>query len=729
MTAPEDFMAPSGEDNEGFLMDQSPSSEESPPDWFDEAPPLEAYEGVPAEADLSGGYRSGFDSGEITFAVVERFLLPSIEDEKRIVQGLNPEQSVAVTLAANAGPVLVLAGAGTGKTSVLTRRIAYIHKCGADPRQILAVTFTNKAAREMKERLQKLGVHPLPVVGTFHGIGNLILRQCPDAAGVRKNFTIMDDSDMKTLWKRLFVAPKGTAPDTARVQLAHGDLRTQDMERAMFALKERGMRYYDAKQWEHVKLDYDGCLRGLSAAQDPISWVGKMLNLYEEERKRLNLVDFTDLVSASLVAMRDSEPGKRWAARFSHVLVDEFQDTSEIQFRWATTILSGRPGGEKAQNIFAVGDDSQSIYAFRGAKIGNMESYVQRFGAIEIMLEQNYRCGSDILKAANLLIAHNPGGDRKKLWTNGAAGQVECRFFGRDSDEAEWLAKHAQDARANRETAILVRTRASMIPIMTAVRRYGLQYRVVGAQDFFDRREIRDAMALLRFAANQDDLLSFARAALLFDGVGKGTIDKLVSACRSANQSILKLCANHKSVKIQAIASAFHEIDGHSKAEEAMARLAKDSGLAEACLADEDLMRMQNLKEFIEMAGQFGIISDFLEEMTLFAEKKDADEGLTVSTIHAAKGLEWDRVYLPALSQGHLPSERADMTNEEIVANLEEERRLMYVAITRAKHGLFVSSADSRMLHGSIIRCKPSQFLYESELVRQIVKEPAQRVA
>jgi DNA helicase-2/ATP-dependent DNA helicase PcrA len=690
---------------------------------------LEAYQGeaIPDEEDASSVAESSLEfSGA---SLPPRFVVPLLSEEQRIVENLNIDQRSAVTLSANAGPVMVFAGAGTGKTAVLTRRIAYLHACGVDPRQILAVTFTNKAAREMKERLQKLGVNPLPLVGTFHAIGLRILKRCPEAAGVDHRFTVMDESDTKALWKRLFVLPKrkeGKEPPPRaphfKLQLNQDDDRIPMFEKAMFQLKERGIRSSKDVTDEFVA-----------------AHMFDMLKVYEAERMRLNMVDFSDLISASLHAIQKTEIGKRWASMFTHVLVDEFQDTSSLQFEWATSILSGRPGGKEAQNLFCVGDDNQSIYSFRGAVIENISRFVKEFKAIEVMLEQNYRCGSHILDAANRLIARNPGGSRKRLWTDSTSGSVQFRKFPRDSDEARWIAEDVRGSKLAERSAILTRTRAAMIPIMTALRFTSVAYHVVGAQDFFDRREIRDAMALLRLAANPADELSFARVALMFPGVGKTTVDKIVQVAKETGEPAASICLKHSSPKIQAVGAAFEGMSHESPAEKTILALVHSSGLWEECTNDEDQMRIVNLKEFIEMGGQFGIVGEFLEEMTLFSEKKGKEDGVTVSTIHAAKGLEWDRVYLPALCQGHLPSERIevstkdDITPEKIARkqkeNLEEERRLMYVAITRAKRYLSTSWSTTRLIHGQIIKTTKSQFISEAGLGDYLIRTDTARAA
>lgn len=611
---------------------------------------------------------------------------------------LNPEQQKAVSLPIDIGPVMVLAGAGTGKTSVLTKRIAYLCANGVDPSKILAVTFTNKAAKEMKERLKKMSVPSSSMLGTFHSIGLKVLKRCPEAAGVRAGFTVMDEDDTKRLWRSIFLVDDCKDIVAGSVKMIKGDKDIKKFMELMFAEKDRGVRVASAMPGSHLEQS-----------------VGKMLDIYEAERKKLNRVDFADLISASLEAINNFKEGREWADGFTHVLVDEFQDTSKLQFKWVTSIL----GGEKTtQQLFAVGDDNQSIYSFRGANIENIARFVKDYKAKEIMLEQNYRCGSGILAVANRLIAENVNGDRKKLWTQNAIGQVTLLAFQSDRQESAAIAEELRTHDALADCAILVRTRGAMISLAQALRSAGVEYHIVGAMDFFDSKEIKDAMSLIRFAVNHHDSLSFGRMAGIFPGIGNKTILAAINDADSSQMSLLGVCSQNK--KLVNIYEAFKEIDADSNSTNATQHLVEVSGLLRECEKSDEPIRFTNVKEFCLLAGQFSTLTEFLEEMTLFSEKENRQKGVTVSTIHAAKGLEWERVYLPVLNEFHLPITRefgvdADSRHDEFMSR-EEERRLMYVAITRAKRELFVSYPGSRMIHGQIESVRPSRFLKEAGL-------------
>jgi len=618
---------------------------------------------------------------------------------KSIIDGLNAEQQQAVSLPVDTGPVMVLAGAGTGKTSVLTKRIAYLCAHGVSSSAILAVTFTNKAAREMKERLIAMGIPHGVMIGTFHSIGLRILKRCPEAAGVTAGFTVMDEDDTRKLWKDLFVAGKDEVVSPGSVKLSKWDNDIKKFMTAMFSAKERGMRSSDPNPATTFEQS-----------------VGRMLDIYETERKKLNRVDFSDLISASLDAIQSYPSGRAWADQFTHILVDEFQDTSKLQFAWATSILRDE---KKSQHIFAVGDDSQSIYSFRGANIENISRFVVDYGAVEIMLEQNYRCGSLILQAANNLIAVNINGDKKKLWTENGTGEVRMLEFQNDRAEAAQIAEELSAVDDLKKCAVLVRTRGAMIPIVQAFRSLRIEHHVVGAMDYFDAKEIKDAMSLVRFAVNHQDSISFQRMGAVFHGVGKKTILAAVEEASGAMMSILDICAQNK--KLHAIYEAFKDINGDSDATLSVRHLVEVSGLMDECRGSDEYHRVQNVNEFCSLAGQFGTLGEFIDEMTLFSEKDTRENGVTVSTIHAAKWLEWERVYIPVLNEAHLPITREMGTDPESkhleFMSREEERRLMYVAITRAKRYLTVSFPKFRMVNGQTESAKPSRFLKESGLL------------
>lgn len=666
----------------------------APPSWADEEIPISAYtpedeinDDIADDIDFMYGLQGDGEhkpkkTYESTF--------------EKITDNLNEQQLKAVTLDKNIGPVMVLAGAGTGKTAVLTRRIAHMVADGVSPRRILAVTFTNKAAKEMKERLKIFDVEPPPLVGTFHSIGLRILKIEPEAAGVKKNFTVMDESDCDALWKRLFIVKKDEVPNPYKYQFRHNDDSALNFKKMMFDYKEKGVR--------SSRTNIDGLNADVLA----------MLDIYEEARKEMNLVDFSDLISASLLALNGNGKAREWADRFTHLLVDEFQDTSAVQYDWCKSLLIH--GDKTERNIFCVGDDNQSIYSFRGAVVKNIDTFVRDFKAIEIKLEQNYRCKKEILSNANRLIANNPNGDKKRLWSTFSGGRVECRAFKKDMEEAFWIAADIRIKKDFEHTAVLLRTRGAMVVILNYLRQLGIPYQVVGAQDFFDKKEIRDSIALLRFATNPKDHLSFIRSANLFQGVGKTSVDRIVKGALDNDISIVDICANSSNEKIKRIGQIFSKIKPESDASKSLEFLIREVGLNE--MYQEEPERIASMKELVEMAGSAANLKSFLEQITLFAEKKESRMGVTVSTIHAAKGLEWKSVYLPALSEGHLPSYRPDEydTREEEMEQIREERRLMYVAITRAKQDIYASWSSSRMMFGRPMDVSPSRFLRESGL-------------
>ena len=661
--------------------------------FFDEANDVAPYIGYSSPEQPFNDQPDDFPSNEV----------PAISVAE-ILEGLNNQQKDAVSLPIMAGATMVLAGAGTGKTSVLTKRIAYLVSQGVNPQAILAVTFTNKAAREMKERLIKLGI-PIPPMGTFHQIGMRILKICPYAAGVKRGFTPSDSTDSEAMWKKLFLAPTGHVIQPNEMLFYRNDKQNWGVYmKTMFKLKEMGVE--EAAKIQHGDLPPEVDAHSM----------GRILNQYEIERKKCNKVDFADMIWASLFAIKETHDGQIWASRFTHVLVDEFQDTSRLQFEWATSILARQYPNKADQNLFCVGDDCQSIYAFRGAVVNNINRFIHDYKAETVMLEQNYRCKSLILKAANNLIRNNKDGDRKKLWSVQPDGLVEYQAFADDRLEAAAVAASlaAKSPKEWEDCAILSRTKAALIPITKALRASRIAHHIVGATDYFNSAAIRDAMSLARFAGNHADAISFIRAASLVKGIGKKAIESVIDAYDETGEPILVLCRNNS--KMAKIAALFDGINNESNPAPALRHMINEAGLYE--IYQDEEANVKNLTELIEIAGQFKSVQEFLEDVTISTERADEKAGVTLSTIHSAKGLEWGSVYLPALSEGHLPM----LNNEE--GGIAEERRLMYVAITRAKHELHTSFARSRMTFGSFQDGQVSQFVTEAGLVPTLSSAP-----
>lgn len=661
--------------------------------YVPEIPPdMDAYFSECADAGVNDGYSQQYVGLPVVDTAVNDPTLLGDDFRKNLLDGLNECQAGAVSLSVDAGPVMVLAGAGSGKTAVLTKRIAWLVSRGVNPKSILAVTFTNKAAKEMKERLHKLGAGQ-PQMGTFHQIGLKIIKMCPEIIGVRSGFSISDSHDAKQMWRNLFVVSDKEGVKSGELKFIKSDKNLwSQYETAMFKAKDAGVRSAaELKPCGDEAIDMHD--------------LGRIVDAYETERKRCNKVDFADMIAGSLLAILENPAAQRWAAGISHVLVDEFQDTSDLQFEWATSILGRK---HLKQNLFLVGDDCQSIYAFRGAKVANIDKFISGYSAHQVLLEQNYRCGSKILDAANSLIKNNKGGDRKRLWTENKAGEVVVEKFYRDDEEAAWIATNISSLARERgqdAVAVLLRTKAAMMPVARALRERQIVHHIVGATDFFKTKEVRDALSLLRLVVNPMDTISFTRAAEIFDGVGKKAVFEAVKKADALGVSPIDVA--HESKKLMPVALLYEGCTSNDPARATASRLICDSGLMAQCSEGGEEVRLRNILEFIEIAGQFETVGVFMEEITLFAESSNDLGGVTLSTIHAAKGLEWDRVYLPAVCEGHLP-----MANNEDGGE-DEERRLMYVAITRARRSLKVSFARRRMINGKVEDARVSKFIGE----------------
>lgn len=597
---------------------------------------------------------------------------------------------------------MVLAGAGSGKTRVLTTRIAWLISTGqVSPTGLMAVTFTNKAAREMLTRLTAL----LPLntrgmwVGTFHGLCNRLLRAHHREAGLPQQFQILDSQDQLSAVKRLL---KTLNVDTERFE-------PRRVQAFINANKEAGLRAAQV------------------AAEDPYS--RRLVELYAEydaQCQREGVVDFAELLlRAYELLQRNALLREHYQMRFRHILVDEFQDTSRLQYQWLK-LLKG-PGSA----LFAVGDDDQSIYAFRGANVGNMGEFLQDLGlSAPILLTQNYRSVSTILDAANAVIAHNRNRLGKNLWTEAGAGEPIYHYEALDdADEARFVVEEAQqlkrDGRNWSDLAVLYRANAQSRAIEHALFSAGIPYRVCGGQRFFERAEIKHALAYLRLLANPDDDGAFLRVVNFpARGVGARTLEALDGAARRAGVSLWQAaCAGGAKNKgltgfVQLIESLRAEVAGLPLAEVVAVTIAR-SGLIEHYTHERDGKdRIENLRELTNAAVAFAAESEtqdlaaFLTHAALEAGEHEAgahQDAVQLMTVHAAKGLEFDTVFITGLEEGLFPHENA-LTE---VDGLEEERRLMYVAITRARRRLYLTHARMRRLHGQPRYGLPSRFLEE----------------
>jgi DNA helicase-2/ATP-dependent DNA helicase PcrA len=617
------------------------------------------------------------------------------------LEHLNPEQLAAVTLPDE--HALILAGAGSGKTRVLTTRIAWLAKAGrVTPANVLAVTFTNKAAREMLTRVSAmLPVNPRGMwMGTFHGLANRMLRAHHREAGLPQAFQILDSQDQLAAIKRLL---KGMNVDEDRFP-------PRDLQWFINGQKEEGVRAASV-------------VTGDDIARRQV----ELYAAYDEQCQREGVVDFPELLLRSYELLRNNEIlREHYSRRFRHILVDEFQDTNRLQYRWLR-LLAG-----SSAFIFAVGDDDQSIYTFRGANVGNMADFERDYRVTKVIrLEQNYRSHGNILDAANALIANNKNRLGKNLWTSAGKGEPLRVFEGEsDNDEARWLVEEVQalarDGTRLTHVAVLYRSNAQSRVLEHALFSQGVPYRVYGGLRFFERAEIKHALAYLRMVAMPEDDNAFLRVVNFPPrGIGTRTVEQLQEAAKLKGVSLFKAIEGKAEIFKKLIEQMHSETKG-LPLPEVVEHVVARSGLIEHYKNErEGADRVENLSELVNAAAGFteearetepGEAVDpliaFLTHAALEAGEHQAGEGqdaLQLMTVHSAKGLEFDAVFLTGLEEGLFPHEQS--ANER--DGLEEERRLAYVALTRARNRLYLSHAQTRMLHGQTRYNVPSRFLEE----------------
>ena len=618
-------------------------------------------------------------------------------------EGLNQEQKKAVETLG--GAVLILAGAGSGKTKTLTHRIANLIASGVSEREILAVTFTNKAAKEMRNRLFKL-LNPkvfdeaprtfMPYMGTFHSICVKILRIENEALGLSKNFVIYDMDDQLYLIKR---AMKELKIDTKY-------LKPKSAQSVISSTKNAGetVESFEA-----------------SAIYPNQKNIAKVFKLYEKYKADSMALDFDDLLlkTAELFETH-KEVRKKWQQKFKHILIDEYQDTNHIQYRLVKALVN------EERNICVVGDDWQSIYSWRGADFTNILNFERDFpGATVIKLEQNYRSTGNILKASQKVIGFNKTRTDKNLFTEAGDGEpVDIENLPDESAEAKYVAfKILGEMRKNRnysDFAVLYRTNAQSYNFEKAFLDTHIPYKIVGGVRFYDRKEIKDVLAVLKILVNPRDRVSLERVCKnILSGVGPASISKLITALDisssnsplieedlslavsgKARASILKLQNFLKSVNL---ADAPAEITLNVIQKFSLTELVQDGTPS----GDE---RVENLNMIVSNASQFSNLEDFLSEAVLMSssDEESAKNSVTLMTLHAAKGLEFPVVFIVGMEEGLFPSIRDD--NE---AEIEEERRLAYVGMTRAREKLYLSFASSRYSMGQKSYNMPSRFLTE----------------
>ena len=625
-----------------------------------------------------------------------------------LLGGLNAPQREAVL--ATEGPVLMLAGAGTGKTAALTARLAHIIRSRlAWPSEILCVTFTNKAAREMKERVGHLvgpAVEGMPWLGTFHAIAAKMLRRHAELAGLQNNYTIIDTDDQLRVLKQLIQAEGLDDKRWPARQLA------QCIDR----WKNKGLRPEDLDALEN-----ESYANGQGQ---------KFYRLYQDRLKTLNACDFGDLLLHVVTILR-SHPDvlEQYRARFKYIMVDEYQDTNQVQYLWLRLLAQPR------HNICVVGDDDQSIYSWRGAEVANILKFEKDFpGAKIIKLEQNYRSTPDILAAASGLIDANSQRLGKTLWTERNGGD-KVRVIGVwDAPEearrvGEELERLEREGASLNQAAILVRAQFQTREFEDRFIAIGLNYKIIGGFRFYERAEVRDALAYLRLIAQPSDDLAFER---IYNtpkrGLGDKTLEKLhrhararsvplsLAAVEIADTDELPARARNTLISFMRDVARWRDLAKTASPSELVRTLLDESGYTASLQAEktaESAGRLENLVELARAMEDYETLGDFLEHVSLVMDNDAADdaEKVTIMTMHGAKGLEFDNVFLPGWEEGVFPSQRS--LDEGGLASLEEERRLAYVAITRARRRCTILYAANRRIYGQWTSSIPSRFIAE----------------
>ena len=628
--------------------------------------------------------------------------------------GLNPEQRKAIET--TEGPLLVLAGAGTGKTRVLTTRIAHILATqSAWPSQILAVTFTNKAAREMKDRIGMLvggAVEGMPWLGTFHSIGVKMVRRHAELVGLKSGFTILDTDDQIRLLKQLIQAENLDDKRWPARQLAH----------LIDGWKNKAQRPKDISEGDAQAFG-NGKGRHLYAT-------------YQERLRTLNACDFGDLVLHPIAIFRENpDVLADYQRRFRYMLVDEYQDTNAAQYIWLK-LLAQRPAGAPT-NLCCVGDDDQSIYGWRGAEADNILRFERDFpGAKVIRLERNYRSTQHILSAASHLIAHNEGRLGKTLFTDTEhedALKVHVHAAWDSEEEAraigDEIESRQREGQALNDIAILVRASFQMREFEDRFVTMGLPYRVIGGPRFYERREIRDALAYFRATVQPADDLAFERIVNVPKrGLGDTTIKAIHDHARRFNVPLLAAAGEmvRDGVLKPKPRASLGEVVRNFERWAEMAQTTPHTELAEVILEESGYTdmwkadksaeapgRLENLKELVRAMGEYESLRGFLEHVSLVmdAENENSYDAVSIMTLHSAKGLEFETVYLPGWEEGLFPHQRS--LDEGGRSGLEEERRLAYVAITRAKRRAHIWFVSNRRIHGKWQSTIPSRFLDE----------------
>ena len=631
-------------------------------------------------------------------------------NKEELINGLNDKQKEAVL--ATDGPCLVIAGAGSGKTKVLTHKIAYDIESGIKPWNILAITFTNKAANEMKERIEKLiGDAAKDLwMGTFHSICVRILRRYIDRIGYKTDFVIFDTSDQKTLIKEclktLKVDDKIFTDRGVLSEISNG--KNEMLEPKAYGVK------------------YAGDFRKKTIAE--------IYELYQRRLRENNAIDFDDIINFTIKILSENpDVLDYYTEKFKYILVDEYQDTNKAQFTLVSLLAS------KYGNVTAVGDNDQGIYSFRGADISNILNFERDFPGTKIIkLEQNYRCTGNILKAANAVIKHNENKYDKKLWTENEEGHLPCIYCGEDEyDEGRYIVEQINHLKTeeyykNSDFTILYRMNAQSRAIEDILMREGIPYKVIGGLKFYERKEIKDIIAYLRLIHNSADNLSLKR--IINEpkrGIGKTSIEQIQEISDKTGNSMYEIIRNAQEYGLTRVYSNSRDFIEQmeylksKKDELKISDLIKETlnktGYTKA-LENENSVeaetRIENLEEFLTVAIEFeeesadNTLAEFLENITLSSDidgMEDQDNSITLMTLHSAKGLEFPVVFLVGMEEGIFPGYKSIGEPQA----LEEERRLFYVGITRAKQYLYLTCAKHRTIFGSTSYNQVSRFVKE----------------
>ena len=613
------------------------------------------------------------------------------------IQELNNEQQKAVNHID--GPMLVLAGAGSGKTKVLTNRIANLINKGINLYNILAITFTNKAAKEMRDRVVKLiGKEAYNIqISTFHSLGLKILKENYNLLGYEKNFTIIDSDDVLTIIKKI--------------------MKDKNMSKDRYNPREIKNKISSAKN-EMMSIE----------AFSKVEFDHNIIEVYKEYQKKLkngNSVDFDDLLILPIKLFKNyPRVLEEYQDKYKYILIDEYQDTNEAQYIFSKLLSS------KYRNIFVVGDNDQAIYAFRGANYKNILNFENDYPeAKTILLEENYRSTKTILNAANSVIKNNRERKDKNLWSNNIEGnKIKYKEVANEKEEASFVGEEIKKLLSKgvneEEIAVLYRTNAQSRVIEEEMLKKNIKYRVIGSFYFYNRKEIKDLLCYLRLINNHKDDVSLLRIINTpRRGIGDKTIENLTELSAQNNISLYEAIEKGKELEFKNIIEELTKSSESLSLTELIDEILEKSGIKKELSTSkllEDEIRLENLNEFKGVTKSYeeeygsATLGDFLDEISLvsdMSEHQDSSNRVSLMTIHSVKGLEYNYVFIIGMEEGIFPHYNA--INDGSSSAIEEERRLCYVAITRAKKELYITSADTRMLFGNISRNTPSRFIKE----------------